>query len=182
MTRQTTTTTLFSIALCVLFTTTSAWSASKLSRRELFHAAVSGAAAGVALAVPQASNAASDIDILVEELLASKSKIQEIPDLLQAKDWEKVRSILKTPPVNKLWNLGDSQNPVLKLAKETDNVDLFELKDELAYNLQMADELTYNNVFVYFQPGDGKIKIKEPTQAARKALEDLDQIITESKN
>lgn len=101
---------------------------------------------------PQNVNAASNIDGLVEELEASQSKLKEIPSLLQEQEWDKVRTILKTPPVNKLWNLGDSQNVILKLAKETGNVEWFELKDDLAYNLQMCDQLTYDNVFVYFQP------------------------------
>ena len=68
----------------------------------------------------------------------------------------------------------------MKLAKETGNVELFEVKDELAYNLQMTDELTYNNVFVYFQPGNGKIKIKEPQDAVNMALKQLESIIKES--
>lgn len=117
-----------------------------------------------------------------DELAQSKLKLKEIPDLLQAQEWDKVRNVLKTPPVNKLWNLGDSQNSVLKLAKETGDVELFELKDELAYNLQMCDQLTYDNVFVYFQPGAGKIKIKEPTDTANKAIEYLDQIIAAAGN
>ncbi len=124
-----------------------------------------------------AAVAADDLVSFKDELSVSKSKLKEIPDLLQAQEWDKVRNILKTPPVNKLWNLGDSQNTVLKLAKETGDVELFELKDELAYNLQMCDQLTYNNVFVYFQPGSGKIKIKEPTDSAKKAMEYLDQIL-----
>jgi hypothetical protein len=33
--------------------------------------------------------------------------MEPIPDLLEKQDWEAVRQILKTPPVNKLWNLGD---------------------------------------------------------------------------
>lgn len=126
---------------------------------------------------PLSAWAATDLSTLKDELSLSKSKLQEIPDLLQAQEWDKVRNILKTPPVNKLWNLGDSQNTVLKLAKETGDVELFELKDELAYNLQMCDQLTYDNVFVYFQPGSGKIKIKEPVETAQKAVSYLDQII-----
>lgn len=80
--------------------------------------------------------------LLVDELKSSQDKLKDIPQLLQDQEWDKVRTILKTPPVNKLWNLGNSQNTVLKLAKETGNVDLFELKDDLAYNLQMCDQLT----------------------------------------
>ena len=43
----------------------------------------------------------------INELKESRDKLKEIPDLLEAKEWDKVRSILKVPPVNKLWNLGD---------------------------------------------------------------------------
>lgn len=45
----------------------------------------------------------------------------------------------------------------MKLAKETGNVELFEKKDDLALSLQMCDQLTYDNAFVYFQPGNGKV-------------------------
>jgi hypothetical protein len=131
------------------------------------------------LMIPQVALASTTSDY-VAELKISKSKIQEIPDLLQNQEWDKVRTILKTPPVNYLWNLGDSSNTVMKLAKETGNVDLFEIKDDLAYNLQMCDQLTYDNVFVYFQPGNGKIKIKEPTDVINKAMKQLDEIIQQS--
>ena len=63
------------------------------------------------------------------------------------------------------------------LAKETGNIDLFELKDELAYNLQICDQLTYDNAFVYFQPGNGQYKIKEPQQLAKLAMKQIQQVI-----
>jgi hypothetical protein len=44
-----------------------------------------------------------------------------------------------------------------------------DLKDELGVALQMCDQLTYDNVFVYYQPGNGKVKVKEPTDLAIKA-------------
>ena len=56
-------------------------------------------------------------------------------------------------------------------------MELFELKDELAYNLQMCDQLTYDNAFVYFQPGSGKYKIKEPQDLARRAMGQIQQAI-----
>lgn len=157
------------------------------SRREWFEQAASTAtvvgvaASSAILSLPSVSTAASAADY-IQELKTTKAKIQEIPDLLQNQEWDKVRTILKTPPVNYLWNLGDSSNTVLKLAKETGDVDLFEVKDDLAYNLQMCDQLTYNNVFVYFQPGNGKIKIKEPVDAINKAIKQLDDIIAQSSN
>lgn len=70
-----------------------------------------------------------------------------------------------------------SQNIVLKLAQDTGNIDLFELKEELAYTLQMCDQITYNNAFVYFQPGSGKFKIKEPQELARQAMKQIQDVI-----
>lgn len=140
------------IVFCLyLVAATTALSCSKLSRRELLSSTVSGLTAGLVVNVAPPAIASSAADEMLQELITSRSKLQEIPDLLQAEEWDKVRTILKTPPVNKLWNLGDSQNTVLKLAKETGNIDLFEMKDEVAYNLQMCDQLTYDNVFVYFR-------------------------------
>lgn len=44
---------------------------------------------------------------MIAELQNSRDKLAPIPQLLEEKEWEKVRNILKTPPVNKLWNLGE---------------------------------------------------------------------------
>jgi hypothetical protein len=73
--------------------------------------------------------------------------------------------------------IAKSQNVVLQLAKETGNIDLFELKEELSYNLQMCDQLTYNNAFVYFQPGSGKFNINEPKQLAIAAMRQIQEAI-----
>lgn len=129
---------------------------------------------------PLPAFAADSVSPLLDELSQSKEKVNSLPDLLKNQEWDKVRTILKTPPVNKLWNLGDSQNTIMKLAKETGNVELFELKDDLAYSLQMCDQLTYDNVFVYFQPGSGKINIKEPVEFAEKAARQIATAIEES--
>mmetsp|Transcript_1756 Transcript_1756/g.3847 ORF Transcript_1756/g.3847 Transcript_1756/m.3847 type:complete len:184 (+) Transcript_1756:214-765(+) len=120
---------------------------------------------------------AVDTGKALEELEQSIEKMKPIPDLLDDNEWDKVRSILKQPPVNKLWNLGDSQNTLLQLARETGNIDLFELKDDLAYNLQLCDQLTYDNAFVYFQPGNGKVNIKEPKEFSKKAMKQIQQAI-----
>lgn len=129
---------------------------------------------------PQQASAAAPSDEYLTELKLSLTKLQPIPKLLEEQKWDEARTILKTPPVNKLWNLGDSQNTVLKLVKETGNVELFEMKDDLAYNLQMCDQLTYDNNFIYYQPGNGKLKIKEPIDAINKALSQLETIINDS--
>jgi hypothetical protein len=184
---------------------THAWTSLDLSSRRVF---VTGATATVAAAtavlLTQPVEAAVK-DELLEDLRSSKERMAAIPALLDEKEWDKVRTILKLPPVNKLWNLGDvrhdvasvasttvmlwlttffnsffiakSQNVVLQLAKETGNIDLFELKEELSYNLQMCDQLTYNNAFVYFQPGSGKFNINEPKQLAIAAMRQIQEAI-----
>jgi hypothetical protein len=57
--------------------------------------------------ITTATAASQKVQDAISELQQSRDKLQEIPDLLEAKEWDKVRSILKVPPVNKLWNLGD---------------------------------------------------------------------------
>ncbi|KAK1733451.1 hypothetical protein QTG54_015866, partial [Skeletonema marinoi] len=110
-------------------------------------------------------------------LQTSLTKISEIPPLLQNAEWDRVRTILKTPPVNSLWNLGESSNTIVKLAKETGEFDLLELKDELAISLQMTDQYSYDNVFIYYQPGNGKVKTKEPLEMANKAIVQLKEVV-----
>mmetsp|Transcript_15221 Transcript_15221/g.22484 ORF Transcript_15221/g.22484 Transcript_15221/m.22484 type:complete len:210 (-) Transcript_15221:135-764(-) len=118
---------------------------------------------------------------LIADLETSLDKLATVPELLQAQKWDEARTVLKTPPVNYLWNMGDSSNTLLKLAKATDNFDLIELKDELSLSIQMCDQLTYDNVFVYFQPGNGKVKVKEPVDLAVKANAQLLEAIQMAK-
>jgi hypothetical protein len=114
---------------------------------------------------------------LIADLEVTRSKLDAIPGLLQAAEWEKVRTILKTPPVNLLWNMGDSKNPMLQLAKSLDEFELIDYKDEISLSLQMTDQYTYDNVFVYFQPGNGKVKVKEPTEMVLKAMKQIDDAL-----
>jgi len=66
------------------------------------------ATATIPVAVSFADPARADtVATLINELNESRDKLKAIPDLLQREEWDKVRSILKVPPVNKLWNLGD---------------------------------------------------------------------------
>ncbi|KAL7467029.1 hypothetical protein ACHAXS_007300 [Conticribra weissflogii] len=168
------------ITLSTFLCLTEAWSPiqqpNQISRRNLLQQ--TAATSLVAWSgQPQRALASPTEDALIKEIKDSQNKLIEAQGLLKEQEWDKVRTILKTPPVNKLWNLGDSQNPVSKLAKETGNVEWFEIKDDLAYNLQMCDQLTYDNVFVYFQPGSGKLDLKGPNQAAEKAISQIQQIL-----
>ena len=104
--------------------------------------------------------------------------------------------MLKTPPVGNLWNLGDSKNTLRKLADLRDDVELFELADDVGGALQLADQYTCahalhpfaactsltaaipphtadDNVFIKFQPGSGKVLIKEPKSQLKLASDKL---------
>lgn len=142
-------------------------------------ATVSSSAAADIVATPaQPAFAAEESkESLIADLKDSLSKIQAIPPLLESSEWDKVRTVLKTPPVNQLWNLGESKNTLVKLAKETGDFELMEMKDELAISLQMTDQYSYDNVFIYYQPGNGKVKTKEPLEMAKKAIVQLKEAL-----
>lgn len=85
--------------------------------------------------------------------------------------------MLKTPPVALLWNLGDSKNMLKRIAIDRGDPDLVELVDEVSSSLQLTDQMTYDNNFIYFQPGNGKVKIKEPKQSLATAARKLSEAI-----
>jgi hypothetical protein len=68
---------------------------------------VTGVVASNSAHAAATTNNNKKIEDAIDELRQSRDKLKDIPDLLEAKEWDKVRSILKLPPVNKLWNLGD---------------------------------------------------------------------------
>lgn len=141
----------------------------------------SSAVLGFATFADKAFAADETVDSMIDELVASKKNLESVPGLLQAQEWEKVRAILKSPPVSNLWNLGDGKNTLLKVSKATDEFELIDLKDELSISLQICDQLAYDNVFVYYQPGNGKVKVKEPTDLAVKAIAQLGDAIEMAK-
>mmetsp|Transcript_28135 Transcript_28135/g.64384 ORF Transcript_28135/g.64384 Transcript_28135/m.64384 type:complete len:203 (-) Transcript_28135:416-1024(-) len=149
-----------------------------LSNRRIFLSTISTAAVTTSL-IPTIVSAAVDDskESMVSDLKESLVRLQSVPDLLKAGEWEKARGVLKSPPVNQLWNLGESKNTLVKLAKQSGDFELLEMKDELAISLQMTDQYAYDNVFVYFQPGDGKMKTKEPLEMVNKAMVQLQDAI-----
>lgn len=125
------------------------------------------------IASPLAAAAADTEADILKEILAAKDALDPLPGLLEEEKWDAVRSVLKTPPVAGFWNLGDSKNGIRKLAELRDDVELFELADDVASALQLADQYTYDNNFIYYQPGNGKVKIKEPKQQVQVAQKKL---------
>lgn len=124
------------------------------SRRSVLSKIIAASSTTLFLPLQSAHAASPTTTPYITDLQTSLTKISEIPPLLQNAEWDRVRTILKTPPVNSLWNLGESSNTIVKLAKETGEFDLLELKDELAISLQMTDQYSYDNVFIYYQPGE----------------------------
>jgi hypothetical protein len=100
--------TLVLLAASSQFSSVSAWSAGPITstRRSFFVAAGASSAAAAVIQFPQIANADATSDI-VAELKDCKLRLEPIERLLEDNEWEKVRTILKAPPVNKLWNLGD---------------------------------------------------------------------------
>ena len=72
------------------------------SRRNFLTAAVL-----TAIIPLEEANASPTSDNLTADLKVAREKLTPIPDLLDKADWDAVRTILKTPPVNQLWNLGE---------------------------------------------------------------------------
>ncbi len=98
-----------------------------------------------------------------------------VPGLLQAEKWDAVRTILKID-LGKLWALGESQNPIVQFARSGDEPELFELLEELSTALQSADQFTYTNIFIYEQPGAGKLNTKDPIKQITLAKSKLGEI------
>jgi len=159
-----------------------------LTRRDILSLTTTATTTGacsvlVLTTLPSIVAAADDtVESMINELEVSRQKLKPIPAMIQAENWEGVRQILKTPPVNNLWNMGDAKNTILKIAKATDEFGLVDVKDELSISLQMCDQLVYDNVFVYFQPGNGKVKVKEPADLAMKAIAQLGEAIEMAKS
>eukprot|EP00986_Skeletonema_menzelii_P021191 scaffold33580_cov126-Skeletonema_menzelii.AAC.1 len=127
---------------------------SSSSRRSILSKILLTAAASTTLLPTQSARAATSptTAALITDLQTSLTKISALPTQLEQSNWDAARTILKTPPVNQLWNLGESSNTIVKLAKETGEFELLELKDDLAISLQMCDQYSYDNVFIYYQP------------------------------
>ena len=63
------------------------------------------------LCAPLAATAASRPEsALLAELRDARDALKPLPALLDEEKWDAVRSVLKTPPVGLLWNLGESKN------------------------------------------------------------------------
>ena len=152
-----------------------------LQRRQLVASAA--AAATFITLLPIAPNRATAVDdeaAILDEIRAIRKALDPpaINKLLDEEQWDAVRSIFKVPPVNYAWEQSQkTKNPFKKLADLRDDVELFEVVDDLAASLQLADQYCYSNTFIYTQPGNGKVKIKEPKAQVKIAVEKIDSFL-----
>ncbi|CAK0857208.1 unnamed protein product, partial [Prorocentrum cordatum] len=110
-------------------------------------------------------------------LQTQRDKLVGLPGKLREEKWDDVRTTLKSLPVGLLWNLGDKKNTVRILGLEAGDDELMELSEEISSSLQLADQFTYDNAFVKFQPGNGKVRLDEPIEMIETAMKKLDKAI-----
>mmetsp|Transcript_105782 Transcript_105782/g.252319 ORF Transcript_105782/g.252319 Transcript_105782/m.252319 type:complete len:176 (+) Transcript_105782:72-599(+) len=132
--------------------------------------------ASVAALRPEAARADSNED-LIGAIKKDRELLDRVPGLLKEQKWDSVRSVLKVPPVSLLWNLGLDKNPLKKLGDNLGDVQVLEAMDDISSALQTADEIAYSNVYVYGQPGEGKVKIEEPIIFVKTAMSKLDEVL-----
>ena len=146
---------------------------SSISRRS----ALGVAAAGGALLLPCVAEAADTEASLLAEIKEIRTALDTkvIGALLDEEKWDNVRSIWKVTPVNYAWEQSQNKkNPLRKLADLRDDIELLETAEEVAAAIQLADQYCYSNTFIYTQPGNGKVKIKEPKQQVKIAVDKID--------
>lgn len=150
-------------------------------RQALANAAAATATYLTTLPIPlNRATAADDEAAILDEIRAIRKALDPpaINKLLDEEQWDAVRSIFKVPPVNYAWEQSQkTKNPFRKLADLRDDVELFEVVDDLAASLQLADQYCYSNTFIYTQPGNGKVKIKEPKAQVKIAVEKIDSFL-----
>mmetsp|Transcript_6416 Transcript_6416/g.17416 ORF Transcript_6416/g.17416 Transcript_6416/m.17416 type:complete len:179 (+) Transcript_6416:133-669(+) len=147
-------------------------------RHTLGRRSFAGLAPSALLFPALAARAEENEKALITELVTIRKSLDKVPDLIDAADWDGARTILKNPPVANLWNLGASKNTIRKLAAARgDDVEVIEFTDDVAGALQLADQFCYDNVFIYFQPGNGKAKVKEPKDQVKIAKAKLDELL-----
>ena len=91
--------------------------------------------------------------------------------------WDAVRTVLAQSPVVELWKTGNSKNWIRAAALSAGDPELIELSEDLSSALQLTDQYVYDNNFIYFQPGNGKVKIKEPKQQVQIAVGKIDSFL-----
>ena len=103
--------------------------------------------------------------------------LQPLSGFVDDGKWDAVRTVLAQSPIVELWKTGNSKNWIRAAALSAGDPELIELSEDLSSALQLTDQYVYDNNFIYFQPGNGKLKYKEPKDQVKVAQSKLKQII-----
>ena len=140
-------------------------SATQLSRRQTL------SLAAIALApTPASASTKTDAEKVLEALTPLTGYVDD-------GKWDAVRTVLAQSPVVELWKTGNSKNWIRAAALDAGDPELIELSEDLSSALQLTDQYVYDNNFIYFQPGNGKVKTKEPKDQIAVAKNKLKAII-----
>mmetsp|Transcript_27748 Transcript_27748/g.50702 ORF Transcript_27748/g.50702 Transcript_27748/m.50702 type:complete len:188 (+) Transcript_27748:59-622(+) len=164
------------IGLSVLWTGGPAWSQSPAGRRHAVGSFLVGGGAGVA--APQRGEAK---EVLASELLdmvkVQRRMLGPLPKQVDAEEFDAVRYVLKTPPVQYIWDCAYQRNTVRRLGEVLGDEEIMTTMDDVATALQNAEQYLYSNDYVYTQPGDGKFHLIEPKLYLNMAMDSLDGVI-----
>jgi len=155
-------------------------------------------ASTAALGVPNAVRAAQTEADLLKDLATAQAKLAELPRLVGDQQWDPIRSELRQPAINALWNTMDSGNTLRKLAKSRGDPEIIEAAETVAQTLRDVDQIVYSNAFSMEGKmagaglrttgdgvggkaqggGGGQYRIKEPQELLRAAARSIDDVIS----
>ena len=144
--------------------------ASHLSRRQTLQRGSLAAVVPLFAPTPALASTKTDAEKVLEAL-------QPLSGFVDDGKWDAVRTVLAQSPIVELWKTGNSKNWIRAAALSAGDPELIELSEDLSSALQLTDQYVYDNNFIYFQPGNGKVKIKEPKQQVEIAAKKIGDLI-----
>ena len=143
-------------------------SATQLSRRQTL------SLAAIALApAPAFASTKTDAEKVLEAL-------QPLSGFVDDGKWDAVRTVLAQSPVVELWKTGNSKNWIRAAALSAGDPELIELSEDLSSALQLTDQYVYDNNFIYFQPGNGKVRCSVVDGVRLHAIATLSCVVPQS--
>ena len=122
-----------------------------LSRRQTLQRGSLAAVVPVLVPTPALASTKTDAEKVLEAL-------QPLSGFVDDGKWDAVRTVLATSPIVELWKTGNSKNWIRAAALSAGDPELIELSEDLSSALQLTDQYVYDNNFIYFQPGNGKVR------------------------
>ena len=144
--------------------------ASHLSRRQTLQRGSLAAVVPLLAPTPALASTKADAEKVLEALTPLSGYVDD-------GKWDAVRTVLAQSPIVELWKTGNSKNWIRAAALDAGDPELIELSEDLSSALQLTDQYVYDNNFIYFQPGNGKVKTKEPKDQIAVAKSKLKAII-----